>query len=63
MKTQKSIQKRELEDKAVFELYDTYGFPVDLTSLIAKENDMSIDVDGFNNFLEKQKIGLETQAQ
>ena len=51
----KSSQKRELEGKAVFELYDTYGFPVDLTSLIAKENDMSIDVDGFNKFLEKQK--------
>ena len=51
----KSSQKRELEGKAVFDLYDTYGFPVDLTSLIAKENDMSIDVDGFNNFLEKQK--------
>ena len=51
----KSNEKRELEGKAVFELYDTYGFPVDLTSLIAKENEMSIDVDGFNKFLEKQK--------
>ena len=55
LKTQNPVKKRELEGKAVFELYDTYGFPVDLTSLIAKENDMSIDVDGFNKFLEKQK--------
>lgn len=51
----KSNQKTELEGKSVFELYDTYGFPVDLTSLIAKENEMSIDIDGFNKYLERQK--------
>ena len=40
---------------AVFELYDTYGFPVDLTSLIARENNFSIDEDGFQAQLQIQK--------
>ena len=39
----------------VFELYDTYGFPVDLTSLIAKGYGLTIDEKGFNAELEKQK--------
>jgi alanyl-tRNA synthetase len=38
-----------------FELFDTYGFPVDLTELMARERDWSIDMDGFNKGLEEQK--------
>ena len=41
-------------DKA-FELYDTYGFPVDLTALILSEKDMTLDTVGFESELQKQK--------
>ncbi len=36
----------------VFKLYDTFGFPVDLTNIMAKENGFSIDEDGFNELME-----------
>tara|TARA_B110001452_G_scaffold78533_1_gene64070 strand:- start:358 stop:2970 length:2613 start_codon:yes stop_codon:yes gene_type:complete len=39
----------------VFELYDTYGFPVDLTALILSEKDMTLDAVGFEAELQKQK--------
>jgi alanyl-tRNA synthetase len=49
-------EKKQVVDGAiVFELYDTYGFPVDLTSLIARGYGLSIDEAGFQSELEKQK--------
>jgi alanyl-tRNA synthetase len=39
----------------VFRLYDTYGFPVDLTADMARERDMSVDMDGFEAAMEQQR--------
>jgi alanyl-tRNA synthetase len=44
-----------LDGKTVFELYDTFGFPFDLTSLIASEKGVGIDAEGFEEELAKQK--------
>src|SRR6185369_14389898 len=38
-----------------FELYDTFGFPIDLTQLMAREKGMEVDMAGFNKCLEQQK--------
>lgn len=49
-------EKKQVVDGAiVFELYDTFGFPIDLTSLIARGYGLSIDEKGFDSELEKQK--------
>lgn len=47
--------KKVIDGKVVFELYDTFGFPVDLTSLIARGYDLSIDEAGFEKNLAEQK--------
>ena len=44
-----------INGEAAFELLDTFGFPIDLTTLIAAENNLKIDEDGFNKALEQQK--------
>jgi alanyl-tRNA synthetase len=44
-----------IDGLTVFELYDTFGFPIDLTSLIARERGFSIDEKGFQSELTKQK--------
>ena len=51
----KSSGNAQLTGSAVFELYDTFGFPFDLTDLIARENNISVDEVGFNKELTKQK--------
>jgi alanyl-tRNA synthetase len=44
-----------VEGQLVFELFDTFGFPVDLTRLIASENELSIDEAGFEHEMQQQK--------
>ena len=44
-----------IDGKAAFELFDTYGFPIDLTRLIAGENNLAIDEKGFDAALNEQK--------
>lgn len=44
-----------LSGKDVFLLYDTYGFPLDLTILMAKEKGWTVDIKGFNQALQQQK--------
>jgi alanyl-tRNA synthetase len=51
----KAEGKNELAGADVFELYDTFGFPFDLTSLIARENKILVDERGFEVELAKQK--------
>ncbi|MEY3984010.1 MAG: hypothetical protein RL160_1569 [Bacteroidota bacterium] len=44
-----------IDGDTAFELYDTYGFPLDLTQLIARERNMHVDLDGFSLRLQEQK--------
>jgi alanyl-tRNA synthetase len=55
MDAARSANKTTLSGPDVFELYDTYGFPFDLTSLIARENNLSVDEKGFDLELQQQK--------
>ena len=51
----KKDKKDVLEGSVAFELYDTYGFPVDLTQLILRENEMKLDLPGFEDAMKGQK--------
>jgi len=44
-----------IEGKFAFELFDTYGFPIDLTELMAKEKGLEVDMQGFEQNLKEQK--------
>ena len=50
-----ALQTKKIAGDFAFELYDTYGFPIDLTELMAREKNMEVDMDGFNACMEQQK--------
>ncbi|MDR0329530.1 MAG: alanine--tRNA ligase, partial [Rickettsia sp.] len=53
--TQHLSKNSELSGEIAFKLYDTYGFPLDLTEDILKGKQISVDLDSFNNKMQEQK--------
>ena len=54
----KGLQEEKLKvipGEDVFKLYDTFGFPVDLTNIMAREKGFAIDEEGFNELMKQQK--------
>ncbi len=51
----KAVNAKEVTGIDAFTLYDTYGFPVDLTDLILRENNLTLNYDDFNTEMKKQK--------
>jgi alanyl-tRNA synthetase len=45
----------QFRDQFAFTLYDTYGFPIDLTELMARERGFPVNVEGFNKLMEEQR--------
>ena len=59
----KNAGKQQIEGVKAFTLFDTFGFPLDLTELICAENGMTVDEDGFNEEMQKQKQRARNAAQ
>jgi len=58
----KANGKTVLDGVQAFRMFDTYGFPLDLTELICRENGFTVDEDGFNVEMEKQKARARNAA-
>ena len=62
MDEMKAAGKKELEGAKAFRLFDTYGFPLDLTELILGENGYAVDGKGFDAEMAKQKARARNAA-
>ncbi len=57
------LKGREIPGETVFKLYDTYGFPADLTADIARERQLTIDTAGFEQAMEAQRERARSASQ
>jgi len=58
-----AMQGKQISGDTVFKLYDTFGFPMDLTADIARERGLTIDTDGFNEAMEGQRSRARAASQ
>lgn len=58
-----AMSGKEIAGETVFKLYDTYGFPVDLTADIARERDLTLDMAGFEAAMEAQRKRARAASQ
>ncbi|MBQ4915812.1 alanine--tRNA ligase [Maribacter sp. MMG018] len=59
----KSTKNKIVDGAKAFELYDTFGFPIDLTALILSEKGYELDEDGFNAAMQKQKSRSKSASE
>jgi len=57
-----NLINKEIDGKTVFKLYDTFGFPVDLTADVARERGLTLDMEGFDLEMEKQRGRARTSG-
>ncbi|WP_417533546.1 alanine--tRNA ligase [Marinobacterium stanieri] len=57
------LDGKVIPGETVFRLYDTYGFPVDLTADVAREHELSLDMEGFESAMEAQRQRARASGQ